>query len=353
MNKTSKIKLTQYSSGAGWACKIGAKELTQVLSKLNILSDKKNQSGFENFDDCAIYRLDDKQSIIQTVDFFTPIVDDPYNFGAIAAANSLSDIYAMGGKPLFALNIVAFPIEKMSLDILTEILKGGNDKCAEVNVNILGGHSIKDETPKYGLAVTGIINNDKILKNSGAKENDVLILTKPLGTGILTTAIKKDKVSTDSTDSVIKLMSTLNNTAAKVLRNTNLSINACTDITGFGLLGHLREMTKSSNLTANINFRSIPFLKNVIELAEKDIIPGGTKNNLEYIKNDISFSKDIKLYQKYMLADAQTSGGLLISVSNDDSHKLLSKLNQNTNYKSSIIGHLSIRKKHSIVVTNE
>ena len=353
MDKTPKIKLTQYSSGAGWACKIGAKELTQVLSKLNIFPDKKNQSGFENFDDCAIYKLNDKQSIIQTVDFFTPIVDDPYTFGVIAAANSLSDIYAMGGKPLFALNIVAFPIETLNLDVLSEILQGGIDKCKEVNVNILGGHSIKDDTPKYGLAVTGIIDNNKILKNSSAKENDALILTKPLGTGIITTAIKKDKATKDSRNDVIKLMSTLNSSAARIIRNTKLSINACTDITGFGLLGHLKEICKSSNLAAKINFNSIPFLKDVNNFAKQGIIPGGTKNNLEYIKDDIFFSEKIETYQKYMLADAQTSGGLLISVPDDNAYKLLNELNQNTDYKSSIIGHLSIKKKYAIIVSDE
>ena len=323
------------------------------MSKLNIFPNKKDQSGFESFDDCAIYKLNDKQSIIQTVDFFTPIVDDPYTFGLIAAANSLSDIYAMGGKPLFALNIVAFPVETMNLDILSEILRGGVDKCAEVNVNILGGHSIKDDTPKYGLAVTGIIDNNKILKNSSAKKNDALILTKPLGTGIITTAIKKDKATKGSTNDVIELMTTLNNSAAEIISNTKLSINACTDITGFGLLGHLRELCKSSNLTAKINFNSIPFLKDVTNLAQQGIIPGGTKSNLEYIKNDVFFSKNINKYQKYMLADAQTSGGLLISVPKEDSCKLLNELNRNTNYKSSIIGYLSIKNKYSIIVSDE
>ena len=195
MNNTKKIKLTQYSSGAGWACKLSAEDLTQVLSKLNSISNSNNNSGFENFDDCSIYKINDKQSIIQSVDFFTPIVDDPYTFGLISAANSISDIYAMGGKPLFALNIVAFPSDDLPLDILSEILRGGLDKCKEANINILGGHSIKDKTPKYGLAVTGLIENDLILKNNTPNESDVLLLTKPLGSGILTTAIKKSEIT--------------------------------------------------------------------------------------------------------------------------------------------------------------
>ena len=353
MEQTEKIKLTQYSSGAGWACKIGAEDLTQVLSKLNIVSNKKNQSGFESFDDCAIYELNEKQSIIQTVDFFTPIVDDPYTFGLIAAANSLSDIYAMGGKPLFALNIVAFPSEKMNLEILSEILRGGIDKCSEDNVNILGGHSIKDDVPKYGLAVTGIIDNSKILKNSTAKINDVLILTKPLGTGIITTAIKHNKAKKQSIKDAIELMSALNNSAAKILQNAQLSINACTDITGYGLLGHLNEISKSSNLTATIYYKSIPFIKGVENLAKSNIIPGGTKSNLDYINNDVFFNKTIQSYQKYMLADAQTSGGLLISVAKEDSNKLLGQLNKNSKYQSCIIGYLSKKNKHSIIVSDE
>ena len=210
MDNTKKIKLTQYSSGAGWACKLSAKDLTQVLSKLNSISKSNSNSGFENFDDCSIYKINDKQSIIQSVDFFTPIVDDPYTFGLISAANSISDIYAMGGKPLFALNIVAFPSDDLSLDVLSEILRGGLDKCKEANINILGWHSIKDKTPKYGLAVTGLIENNLIIKNNTPKISDVLLLTKPLGTGILTTAIKKDLTNKKIESDVIKLMSTLN-----------------------------------------------------------------------------------------------------------------------------------------------
>ena len=208
MENDKNIKLSQYSSGAGWACKISAKDLTQVLSKLNN-SRNNNSSGFEQFDDCAIYPIDDKQSIIQTVDFFTPIVDDPFTFGQIAACNSLSDIYAMGGKPLFALNIVAFPTETLPLSILSDILKGGENICKKAEVNILGGHSIKDDSPKYGLAVTGIIDNNKIVKNNTAKVGDVLILTKPLGTGIITTAIKKGLANTQSKEEAIKSMLTL------------------------------------------------------------------------------------------------------------------------------------------------
>ena len=345
MNKGQKIKLTHYSSGAGWACKIGAKDLTQVLSKLNSFS------SFNNFEDCAIFKLNNKQSIIQTVDFFTPIVDDPYTFGQIAAANSLSDIYAMGGEPLFALNIVAFPTEKLHLDILTSILKGGKDKCQDANINILGGHSIKDDSPKYGLAVTGIINNEDILKNSGGKIGDDIILTKPLGTGIITTAIKKDKAKEKTIADAINVMTTLNNILS-LITNKKI-INACTDITGYGLLGHLNEVCNSSNITANLNFKSIPFLDQVSSLAIEGIIPGGSKDNLEYYNDRISFDHQIKSYEQLMLADAQTSGGLLLSVPKNESKKLVLTLNKNSDFNTCIIGEFVKKEKKSIIVTNE
>jgi len=318
------------------------------LSKLNLLNNQ-NQSGFENFDDCAIYKINDKQSIIQTVDFFTPIVDDPYTFGQIAAANSLSDIYAMGGKPLFALNIVAFPTETLSLDILSLILKGGEDKCREANINILGGHSIKDETPKFGLAVTSLIENHKILKNNTPKKNDFIILTKPLGSGILTTAIKKGVAKKSVSDEVIKLMATLNVDLSEIKFN----INACTDVTGYGLLGHLNEMCNKTNLSASINFENVPFIDSVSDLALNNVIPGGTKNNLKFYEPNILFDSSLKKYQKLMLADAQTSGGLLISISEKNSKFLLDYLNSHSIYQSKVIGRFIEKNKSNIIVNNE
>jgi len=321
------------------------------LSKLNQFYDEKNESGFEDFDDCAIFKLNDKQSIIQSVDFFTPIVDDPYTFGQIAASNSLSDIYAMGGAPLFALNIVAFPTKTLPLDVLSTILRGGKDKCLEAKVNILGGHSIKDDTPKYGLAVTGIIENNKILKNNTSKVGDHIILTKPLGTGIISTAIKKEMVSKKVSEAAIDVMLKLNNKPSEIMQN--FTINACTDITGFGLLGHLNEMCVSSNITAEINLKDINFINGVKELASKGIIPGGTKNNFKYYKDNIEFSQNIKEYEKLMLADAQTSGGLLISVPKSFSNKLLDRLNNNTKYTSTIVGQMIKKKDKNIFVKNE
>ncbi len=318
------------------------------MSKLK-LPESISQFGYENFDDCGIYKINKHQSIIQTVDFFTPIVDDPYTFGQIAAANSLSDIYAMGGKPIFALNIVAFPSESLSLDILSQILQGGQDKCTEAGINILGGHSIKDDIPKYGLAVTGIIENNKILLNNTPQNNDYILLTKPLGSGIITTAIKKNKCENKISEEVIRLMSTLN----PDLTNINHKINACTDVTGYGLLGHLNEMCNKTNLTANINFKKIPFVNTVNDLANDGVVPGGTKNNLDYFQSNIDFDKNLKNHQKYMIADAQTSGGLLISVSKENVDETINYLNKKSIYKTKIIGQFIPKKNKNILVINE
>ena len=315
------------------------------MSKLkqNNLNESK---GFENFDDCAIFRINEKQSIIQTVDFFTPIVDDPYLFGQIAAANSLSDIYAMGGQPLFALNITAFPTDKLDLNILSKILLGGQDKCLEANIPILGGHSIKDDIPKYGLAVSGIIENKKIITNSNAKINDDIILTKPIGSGIISTAIKKNLANNTTVDTVVNVMKTLNNTASNHLYK--FKVNACTDVTGYGLLGHLNEMCKASKVSAKINFSDIPLIDGVFNFAKQNIIPGGSKNNLNFYEKNIFFDPEISNFKKLILADAQTSGGLLISCPKSESKKLINSLNKISKYKSIIIGEFIEKNKANI-----
>ena len=236
-------------------------------------------------------RLSNGNLIIQTVDFFTPVVDDPYQFGQIAAANALSDIYAMGGEPLFALNIVGFPINDLPKKVLTEILQGGADKADEAGIPIVGGHSVDDKEPKYGLVVTGEIQKDKIWKNSGARVGDALVLTKPLGTGIIATAIKKGKASLDSIEFAIRSMATLNKDSAHGLLNYN--VNAVTDVTGFGLLGHLKEMCENSGVSSEINFQDLEFLDSAIELAMSGIIPGGTRRNLKSVNEVVVFNKDL------------------------------------------------------------
>jgi len=295
------------------------------LRSINNQTNKNTNYGFENFDDCSIYSLENGDEIIQSVDFFTPIVDDPYDFGRIAAANSLSDIYAMGGNPLFALNILAFPTDDLPNSVMEDILRGGLDVTKKASIPILGGHSIKDKEPKYGLVVTGEPKKgEKLIKNSTAKVGDQLILTKPLGTGIITTAIKKDIASEEQLKQAVSTMAALNLKAADLM--LDFEINACTDVTGYGLLGHLSEMCLGSNVSASINFDNMIFLNGVFEFAQKGIVPGGSKRNLDYIEHRIDFNDTIADFQKLMLADAQTSGGLLISCPEDRAEEFLKVL---------------------------
>ena len=289
-------------------------------------------------------RLSNGNLIIQTVDFFTPVVDDPYQFGQIAAANSLSDIYAMGGKPLFALNIVGFPINELPKNILTKILQGGADKADEAGIPIVGGHSVDDKEPKYGLVVTGEIEQENIWKNSGANIGDVLVLTKPLGTGVIATAIKQGKASSDSIDAAIESMAKLNKDSASALKGYNVS--AVTDVTGFGLLGHLKEMCENSGVSSEINFHDLVFLNSVKELAMSGIIPGGTKRNLDYVREYVSFNDQLGETQQLLAADAQTSGGLLISLPIDDARSFIRKMNGSP----IIIGQITDRQRYLIRV---
>ena len=292
--------------------------------------------GFESSEDCAVFPLDENHYLIQSVDFFTPIVDDPYTFGQIAAANSLSDIYAMGGMPLHALNIAEFPSDDLPLEILTEIMQGGLEITKQANIPILGGHTIKDPVPKYGLVVTGRVKKENLTLNSTAKAGDVLILTKPLGSGIIATAIKKDKAPKSIMEEAVNVMTNLNSGGAKAMNA--VGVNACTDITGYGLLGHLLEMCQGSKISATIEFNEIPLMQGVFELAQKGFIPGGTKRNLDHVIPNVNFSKNISQEQKYLLADAQTSGGLLISVPKDKAEDLQNLLMENQCLSSSVIG---------------
>ena len=281
--------------------------------------------GFDKADDAAVVRLEGNRYILQTVDFFTPIVDDPYMYGQIAAANSISDIYAMGGTPLFALNIVGFPIKDLPKEILSEILQGGADKAKEAGVSIIGGHSIDDQEPKYGLVVTGEVSKDHLVKNSGAKPGDAILLTKPLGTGIITTGIKNEQASAEWIAAAIDSMTLLNKLAGRML--TNYSVHASTDVTGFGLLGHAAELCRNSNVAMQINFSDLKFLPGTEQLAQQDNIPGGTKRNLSYTNQFTHFSESITELHRLMVADAQTSGGLLITLPQDRADKFLDSYN--------------------------
>lgn len=292
--------------------------------------------GFNDADDAAVVRLDDGKLLLQTVDFFTPIVDDPYLFGQIAAANSLSDIYAMGGKPLFALNIAAFPINDLPKEMLTEILQGGADKAREAGIPIVGGHSIDDREPKYGLVVTGEVEEDQLVTNTKARPGDVLILTKPLGTGIIATAIKRGIASEESINAAVKTMVTLNDWAAKLM--VKYGAHSATDITGFGLLGHLSEMCRASGVSAEVDFNKLQFITGAHKLAEEGIIPGGTKRNLDYVSEFTDFSENLTDTQRLMGADAQTSGGLLIALGQNKADDFISEYNSNSKLKAFSIG---------------
>ena len=289
-------------------------------------------------------RLSNGTLIIQTVDFFTPVVDDPYQFGQIAAANALSDIYAMGGEPLFALNIVGFPINDLPKSILTDILQGGADKADEAGIPIVGGHSVDDKEPKYGLVVTGEIHQDRIWKNSGARPGDALVLTKSLGTGIIATGIKKGMATQASIEDAINSMSSLNKNSAQKLRGYN--VNAVTDVTGFGLLGHLKEMCENSNVSSKIKFQDLLFLDGAKELAMEGVMPGGTRRNLKSVEEVVSFGKKISEVEQLLSADAQTSGGLLISMPLEDAKSYVKEVNDRT----TIIGQITKQKSYLIKV---
>ena len=268
--------------------------------------------GTETRDDAAVYRLTDETALVATVDFFTPIVDDPYAFGQIAAANALSDVYAMGGRPLYALAIVAFPRDLLSTGMLAEIARGGIDKAAEAGCPVVGGHSIDDAEPKYGLAVTGVIHPAQVVRNVGARPGDVLFLTKPLGTGIIATAIKRGIAPDEVTQAAVRAMATLNRGASEAMLRVGPS--AATDVTGFGLLGHLLEITTASGVGARLFAEALPWLPGVRELAEAGAIPGGTRRNLEAVAQAVRWRGAFDDVDRLLIADAQTSGGLLIAV---------------------------------------
>ncbi len=269
--------------------------------------------GFHTGDDAAVYRLSSSLAVVETVDFFPPIVDDPFQFGEIAAANSLSDVWAMGAKPLFALNLVGFPRE-LPVRILSKILAGGQSKATEAGVPILGGHSVRDAEPKYGMAVTGVVHPRRVLTNAGAKVGDVLVLTKALGSGIATTAIKQQVAPKRLVRDVVRLMSELNQRAGEVFASRRFKVNALTDVTGFGLLGHLWGMMRAAKARARLVARQVPILDGVVSLAARGVVPGGTKSNLEYVKGVVEFSAELPEEVRVVLADAQTNGGLLACI---------------------------------------
>lgn len=289
--------------------------------------------GIETSDDAAVYKLNDDMAVIQTLDFFTPVVDDPYTFGQIAAANSLSDIYAMGGKPTVALNIVCFP-NCLPIEILGEILRGGADKVLEAGAVVVGGHSVQDDEPKYGLSVMGMVHPDRVLKNHGCRPGDVAIITKPLGTGIINTAIKGEVASEAAYETAVKVMTTLNKYAGEIVAGYDVS--ACTDITGFGLMGHAYEMASASGVTIRIFKDKLPYIREAKEYAEIGLVPGGSYNNRAYLEGKYEFI-GVEEWQADILFDPQTSGGLLFTCTEQVAGEILKELNR-LEINSSVVG---------------
>ena len=293
-------------------------------------------AGMERAEDAGVYKLTDDLAIVQTVDFFTPIVDDPYDFGRIAVANALSDVYAMGGKPLTALNVVCFPKDAMDISILRDILKGGLDEMHEAGVILLGGHTVDDPELKYGLSVTGTIHPDKVVHNNGVKPGDSLILTKPLGTGIISTAIKRNKASRAAVNRIVKSMTTLNRTASELM--LQVGVNACKDITGFGLLGHACEMIEGLSAGMEIDSAAVLVFPEAKEYAEAGMIAGGLGRNRDFRQHMVDINPSVPQYLQDILYDPQTSGGLLIAVPKVRAARLLKKLHEQGVAEAAIIG---------------
>src|SRR4051812_20100454 len=347
-NTTEPIRLTQFAKRAGCAAKQPPGYLLPLLKLLPVITDPNVLVGSASADDAAIYKLSDDLALVLTTDFFTPIVDRPYDFGAVAAANALSDVYAMGGKPLTALNLVGFPDQKLGVEVLAEILRGAADKAAEAGIAIVGGHTIKSDEPTFGLAVVGTVHPQKVLINAGAKPGDALILTKPLGLGIISTAAKNNEDTHNAIVDAIRVMTTLNRAAAEVL--ANFEVHALTDVTGFGLLGHLRNVTAASGVTAHVWADAVPVLPVAREYVQAGIAPGGTHANWKFLADWVTFDPGLSKEEQLLLCDAQTSGGLLASVPAADADRLVAALHQAGVRDAAVIGRVEAAGNGRIAV---
>lgn len=349
-NKEKDIRLTEHTKFAGCAAKLGPGDLDKALCGLTQPKDPNLIVGFDRAEDAGVYKITDKIAIVQTLDFFPPIVDDPYLFGQIAGANALSDVYAMGGKPLTAMNIVAFPGKKMELDVLKEILRGGLEKIAEAGATLVGGHSIEDPELKYGLSVTGIIRPGKVITNAGAKVGDKLVLTKPLGTGIINTALKAKMANPKTIKEVTKSMITLNKEASEIMQE--IGVSACTDVTGFGLIGHACEMVvEEGKVGMRLYPDRIPIFPQTEELAKMGILPGGLHRNREFRMAFVETEREVPLWMTDILFDPQTSGGLLISISPNKVDKMLQRMKNVGIKDATIIGEIIEEPKGKIVLS--
>ena len=324
---------------------MGPGALTEILKDLPNVRDRDLLVGYDSSDDAAVYRVSDDVAVIETVDFFTPIVDDPYLFGQIAAANALSDVYAMGGEPRVAMNLLCVP-NCLPKEDVRAILEGGHSKAVEAGCVIAGGHTIQDNEPKYGLCVTGFVHPERILKNVGAQPGDVLVLTKPIGSGVLTTALKADLISASSRDAVYAHMATLNKAAGDAVRQVS-DVHACTDITGFGLLGHSFEMAEGSGVTIRLHGKALPLMDEALDMAEMGIIPSGAYRNMDYVKPHLAVLPSAQQALLDLAADPQTSGGLLVALPREQAERLLSLLRPFAPW-SAIVGEVSARKASAL-----
>lgn len=313
---------------------MGPGDLDISLCGLNLPSHPDLLVGLDKADDAGVFRLSPDLAIIQTVDFFAPIVDDPYTFGRIAAANSLSDVYAMGGRPVTVMNIVGFPKKKMPLEVLQEIMKGGLDATREAGAVLAGGHTVEDEELKYGLSVTGVVHPDRVITNAGLREGDALVLTKPLGTGIIATALKKDAASDKAVETMVRQMTALNRAASEAMQE--VGANACTDVTGFGLLGHASEMAQNSNMGITLESSKVPLIEGVLDYTAKKMVPGGADANKEFYKPGIRMKAKVDELLLTVLHDPQTSGGLLIALPEAKVDDLLAAL-ENRGVKGAVL----------------
>ena len=330
-------RLTQFSHGAGCACKLAPGLLAEVLSSLTPQTAPELLVGTETGDDAAVWRLDADRALVATTDFFTPLVDDARTWGRIAAQNAASDVYAMGGRPLFALNLVAWPSSDLPTSLLAEVLAGGAEIAAEGGFVVVGGHSVDDPEPKYGLAVVGEAHPDRILRNSGLRDGDALVLTKPLGTGIITTALKQRRATQASVDAAVTSMTTLNGTASKIMRN--FAVHACSDVTGFALLGHSQEMAAGSEVTIVLESRLLPLLPGAAQLAEEGHLTGGCRRNRAYLQDKVVVDLSVGAGLVEIGFDPQTSGGLLIALPRADAPRLVAELHASGVTAATIVGH--------------
>ena len=344
------VDLLQMVEQGGCSAKISPKQLEEILKYLPLPKDPDILVDIDTHDDAGVYKVNDDLAIVFTTDFFPPVCSDPYEFGEIAAANSISDVYAMGGDPVLALNIMMFPAAKLSMEVYAEIIKGGFDKASEAGVRIIGGHTIDDFPPKYGLAVIGYVHPGKIITNAGARPGDYIILTKPVGTGIILAGQRLGIASENDIAEARRLMKQLNKSGAEVMKKYN--IKGATDITGFGLAGHALKMARASKVSMNIEMKRISLIGNTYNLTDEGCIPGASFRNLEFAENDIVFSPDLNYNLKMIAFDAQTSGGLLFCAPASETPRIISDLKSAGLPDSNVIGYVTAQKEKLIYLSD-